>query len=63
MSKLKDEHARKSGSAIVLSLATGQSLLNLDDGTRQIICYMMAKETISLTKCPAIIELESMHQL
>ena len=58
MSKLKDEQVGQSGSSVVLSLATGQSFLNLDDGTRQRmrkrfdICYMMAKESISLVKHP-----------
>jgi len=67
MSRLRSEQVRQSGSSVVLSSRIGQSLLNLDETTRQRmrkkfdVCYMMAKGSIPFVKYPAIVELESRH--
>ena len=67
MSRLRSKQVRQSGSSVVLSSKIGQSLLNLDETTRQQmrkkfdVCYMMAKESVSFVKYPVIVQLESKH--
>jgi len=65
MSKLHSEQVRQSGSSVVLISRIGQSLLNLDETTKQRmrkkfdVCYVMAKESLPFTKYPALVELEN----
>ena len=67
LTRLRNEQVRQSGSSVVLSSRIGQSLLNLDETTRQRmrkkfgVCYMMAKESVPFVKYPVIVELESWH--
>ena len=66
-SKLKVERSRARGESAATSTTIGYILSSLDDETREKmvkkfdVCFMMAKESLSFTKYPALLELKSCH--
>ena len=67
MAKKKADCTKASGQSVVLSYPIGRSLANLDDKTwAQVrrkfdVCYMMAKESLSYSNYPALLQLEANH--
>ena len=67
MTRMRADHAKASGESPAMSSTIGRYLSTIDKGTQARmrrkfdVCYAMAKESIPLAKCPALLALEACH--